>query len=286
MTRIAFLGLGAMGARMAGRLLQAGHDLTVWNRSPSRAEPLVAKGARQAATPADAAAGCDFCISMVRDDAASRAVWTGGDGALASLSEANLAVECSTIGPGWAAELARMAGTRRIVMLEAPVLGSRKQADAGALIFLAGGTEAAAERFRPLAAELGSACHLVGGTGAGTATKLIANGLFAAQLAALAEMIALADRHGLDAGHMLSVLAGTPVFSPAMGVAGAAMLAGHWQPQFPIELVVKDLGLLAEVADPGPTPVADRVREVYQAALDEGYGADNITAIIRRYSSA
>lgn len=288
MTAIAILGLGAMGVRMAGRLLAAGHQVTVWNRTPDRAEHLVEGGARLAASPAEAAAISECCIAMVRDEEASCAVWLGEGGALAALPEEALAVECSTVGPAWARTLSARAASRSIGFLDAPVVGSRPQAEAGELIFLAGGDAAAVEKFRPRAAEMGKALRHCGESGAGAAAKLIVNGLFAVQLAAMAEMIGLADGIGVDADRVLPILSDTAVFSPAMRGAGAAMLAGDWKPLFPIDLVAKDLRLVADAGREGSaaTPLTALAMQLYAEARDAGLGGDNINGIVQRYRSA
>lgn len=273
---------------MAGRLTAAGHQVTVWNRAPDRAGHLVEGGARLAASPAEAAAACACCIAMVRDEEASGTVWLGEGGALGALPDGALAVECSTIGPAWARTLAARAAGRGIGFLDAPVAGSRPQAEAGELIFLAGGDAAAVEKFRPLAAEMGKALHHCGESGAGAAAKLIVNGLFAVQLAALAEMIGLADGLGIVAERVLPILSGTAVFSPAMRGAGAAMLAGEWKPLFPIDLVAKDLRLAADAGreSRAATPLTALAARIYAEARDAGLGGDNINGIVQRYRPA
>jgi len=148
---IAFLGLGAMGARMAARLVAAGHAVAVWNRSLAAAAPLVAAGARLTATPAEAASGATVVFSMVTDDVAARRVWLGGDGAAAALRPGAVAIECSTVTPGWVRELAGGVAARGAHLLDAPVAGSRPQAEAGQLVFMVGGEAAALEAARPAA---------------------------------------------------------------------------------------------------------------------------------------
>lgn len=286
MTRIAFLGLGAMGARMAHRLLDAGHQLRVWNRSPQRADALVAAGAVRADSPREAVQGVELAISMVRDDDASRAVWLDPQlGALQGLSPGSLALECSTLSVGWVRELAAGLGDRGVGFLDAPLAGSRPQAEAGQLIFLVGGESDHLERARPVLEVLGGAIHPVGENGAGATVKLMVNALFGTQLALLGELLGFAERQGVDPGRAVKALGATPVCSPAAKLAAGAMLAGQWAPAFPVELVAKDFGLLAASAGAvgASVPVGEATGEVYRAAERAGYGGDNITGVVRLY---
>src|ERR1700761_3541667 len=142
MTKIAVLGLGAMGSRMAANLLKAGHQVTVWNRTPDVAAALVAAGAKQVLTPREAAMGADFVIAMVRDDEASRTIWLAPEtGALAGLAKDAIAIESSTLSPSWVRELGGVVAKKGVAFLEAPVAGSRPQAEAGQLVYLVGGNE-------------------------------------------------------------------------------------------------------------------------------------------------
>src|SRR5688500_11742318 len=143
MRRIGFLGLGTMGTGMVGRLLDAGHGVVVWNRTAGRTEPLRQKGATIASSPREAAAGADVVIGMVADDRASRAVWDGEHGAVRGLTAGSVAIECSTLSPGWVEELAALVQARGAAFLDAPVTGSKPQAANGELLFLVGGDAAA-----------------------------------------------------------------------------------------------------------------------------------------------
>lgn len=288
MARIAYLGAGAMGSRMARALLRAGHEVTVWNRSPEALEALAAEGGRPAETPRLAVAEAAFALSMVRDDAASRAVWLAPEtGALAGLAETTLALECSTVTVGWAKELAGHMGAAGCSFLDAPVAGSRPQADAGALIFLAGGAEDVVARAEPVLLAMGSAVHHVGPAGSGAALKLALNALFGIQVATMAELIGVLTRAGVDPARAVEILGATPVCSPAAKGAAGAMLAHAFAPQFPIDLVVKDFGYVADVARAGNTaaPLAAAAGEVFEAARRAGCGGKNITAVAKLYAN-
>ncbi len=280
MSRIAVLGLGSMGSRMAARLVAAGHDVVVWNRTAAAAEPLLDAGARAAATPRAAAAGRDVVLSMVRDDAGARTVWLDPKiGALAGMSASALAVESSTVTPAWARELARRGRDHGVAVLDAPVVGSRPQAAAGALIFLVGGEVEHLARAEPMFLAMGAAVHHIGPAGAGAQSKLAVNALFAIQVAAVAELFGAAARAGLPAQAIADAVGSTPVASAAVVAAAQAMLAGAHVPSFPVELVVKDLGY---VADPA-TPITTAAFTVFERAVAAGHGAANITAVARLY---
>ena len=286
MSKIAFLGLGAMGSRMAPRLIAAGHDLTVWNRSEGKTGALVELGAQAAETPRAAAMGADLVIAMLRDDGASASVWRDPEtGALAGMIPGAVAIECSTITVGHARSLAKACETAGCAFLDAPLAGSRPQAEAGRLIFLVGGPAATLERARPALMAMGGAVHHLGDAGAGAAAKLMVNALFGVQLAAVAELIGFARRSGVDAARAVEALGETPVVSPAAKGAAQAMLARAFAPAFPIDLVSKDFGLVAQTAAEigARLPVAEAAGAVYEQAAAQGFAADNITAVAQLY---
>jgi 3-hydroxyisobutyrate dehydrogenase len=281
-TTVAFLGLGAMGSRMAARLLDAGTTVRVYNRSRGPRDALAARGAVAFATPAQAVAGADVVMAMVTDDEAARAVWLHPEtGALAGLAEGATCVESSTVTPGWIAEL-RGALSADHLLLDAPVAGSRPQAEAGQLTYLVGGPAEALERVRPLLAHLGGAIHHVGAApGAGAVMKLVVNGMFGVQIAALSELLGLAEAGGVGVERALSVLGETPILSPAMKGVGRLIRAGTYAPMFPVDLVEKDFRYVVETA--GRAPVAEATRGVFRAAQAEGFGEENLHAVAKLY---
>ena len=215
MTRVAMIGLGRMGSGMAARLLAAGHELVVANRTPERAAGLVAAGALLAATPAEAAAGAQAVIVMVSDDEASRAVWQGPDGVLAArLVAGALAIECSTVSSDRVRELAEATAAAGLRYVDCPVTGLPDAAAAGRLTLLVGADSADLEAARPLLAPLSEQILHFGPVGAGTAYKLIVNLLGAVQIAGVAEGLALAERAGLDLEQVVAALALGQAASP------------------------------------------------------------------------
>jgi 3-hydroxyisobutyrate dehydrogenase-like beta-hydroxyacid dehydrogenase len=268
---ITILGMGAMGSRMADRLEAADYNVTRWNRS----------GATQ--TPRQAVADADIVIAMLRDDEASRTVWLDADiGALAGLGSAAVAIESSTLTVDWVRELgAAMANADR-AFLDAPVLGSRPQAEAGQLVHLIGGNTATIKRVQPVLATIGGAQLHAGPVSSGAALKLVANTLFGIQVTAMAELIGRMPSLGLDAAQAIDLLAQTPLLSPAAKGASGLMLADKREAMFPIDLVAKDFGY-AIGDNPGRMPVATAALDVFNRAQEAGLGDQNLTAVSSLY---
>ncbi len=283
MKKITVLGLGAMGTRLATNLIAAGYPITVWNRSPAPAQAFAAPGAHVALSPRAAVQGADIVIAMVTDNNASRAIWLDPDtGALAGLGPQTIAVESSTLTIPWIHELAAAMEQAGVAFLDAPVVGSRPQAEAGKLSYLVGGrAETLAQVEDILLAAGGAAVHHVGPVGQGMALKLAVNALFGIQVAALAEMLNLLSKLGLANAPALTLLGETPVLSPATRLAGSLMVAHDHAPLFPIDLVEKDFRYVLETAQAvgATTPATAAVHALYQAAIAQGYGEDNITGI-------
>ncbi|MEA1677462.1 NAD(P)-dependent oxidoreductase [Nitrospirillum sp. BR 11163] len=287
MSKVAFLGLGAMGARMAANLVKAGHAVTVWNRSPAATANLTALGATAAPSPRAAAAGADVVITMVADDAASRAVWLDDKtGALAGLDRGAVAIECSTVSPAWAVQLAAAVTATGAGFLEAPVVGTLPQAQDGKLIILGGGERAAFDQAQPALAPLAAAIHHVGPVGRGAVMKLAVNGLLGIQLAAWAEMMGFLAKAGFDGAAALDVLTALPVASPAAAGYARMMQAGDFAVRFPVDLMAKDFRYGTQAADAlkADTPVADATLGVLERAREAGHGAENVSALIRLYT--
>lgn len=286
MTTIAFLGLGAMGRRMAVRLLHAQHDVVAWNRT-GVADEVVQAGARVATSPRAAAAEAEVVISMVADDAASSAVWDDPDhGALAGLRPGALAIESSTVTPERIEALAGRVATAGGEFLAAPAIGSRPQAESGALIFLTGGAPEAVERARPVLSAMGSAIHRVGPPPSAAVLKLVVNALLGVQIALLGELLEVTRRNGLDAAEAFGILSSLPVLSPSAKAAGASMLAGRFEPLFPVALAEKDLryALAAGRAVGVDMSGLEAIAELYARAVAAGFGGEHLTAVAKLYA--
>src|SRR5271154_1480411 len=198
MAKVAFIGLGRMGHCMAGRYLDNGFALAVWNRSKSKAEDLIARGAQWAKSPADAADGADAIVTMVADDEASRAVWLGADGAARTAGPSTLAIECSPVSYGHALALSQELRGPGLIYIDSPVTGLPDAAAAGKLTLLVGAEPADLEKARPYLAPLSATIRHFGGVGSGTVYKLINNLMGAIQIAGIAEGLAIAEQAGLD----------------------------------------------------------------------------------------
>jgi 3-hydroxyisobutyrate dehydrogenase len=286
MTKVTFLGLGAMGSRMAANLIAAGFELTVWNRTGSAAEVLKAAGARAAVNPREAAEGADVVIAMLTDDAVSLSVWTDeANGALAGMKAGAIAVEMSTVTPAWIAELSIAAGEVGIALVDAPVSGSLPQAEGRQLVVMAGGAAESVESVRPVLAAMGSV-HRVGGSGQGAVLKLAVNALLGIQIAGWAELMVLLKKNGMDIGAALNLLTTMPVCSPAAAGMAKLMAAQDFAPRFTTALLAKDFRYLHQVADGAgtETPVSDAASQVFAKAA-ETMGGQNVTAVIRLYES-
>ena len=269
---------------MARRLLGAGFAVTVFNRNPARAEPLAAAGARVAGSPREAAAGAEVVFSMVADDAASRAIWLGPDGAIAGAARGAVLVECSTLTVAWVQELAQAAAAAAAgaECIDAPVTGSKNQAAAGELNFLTGGNAAALETIRPALNAMGRSVTHLGPTGSGALLKLINNFLAGVHVAATAEAVAWIERTELDRAQAIAFLSDSAVGSPVTKTVAARMCAPDFTPNFFLRLMAKDLGYASgEAAKAGQQLTsAAMARDVFQRAIAAGHGDKDMSAVV------
>jgi 3-hydroxyisobutyrate dehydrogenase len=283
MQTIALLGTGTMGAGLAANWLAKGFAVTVWNRTAGRAEALRDKGARVAGTPKDAAAGADFVVAMVADDGASKAVWLGPDGALGGAKPGAVAIEMSTLSPGFVRELAVAAKARGLGFLDVPVAGSKAAAAAGQLTLFAGGEAPTLAAARPVLDAVAKEIHLMGPVGAGVTWKLINNMLVAVQVAAAAEAVALAEKAGFDRTKATELIGGGGLGSPLVKMKMPRMAAldfGH--ADFALRHMAKDLryadALAAGLA--ARTPIAAAAASVYGDAEATGHGEEDFAAVL------
>ena len=241
MQRIAILGLGIMGSGMAANWLAKGFGVTVYNRTRSKAEALSVKGGRIADTPRAAADGADIVFAMVSDDAVSRSVWTGADGALAGLKAGAIAIESSTLTPSWVRELAELAKAKGADFLDAPVGGSKAAAADGKLVFFIGGEGAVLEKARAALEAVSARINHVGGISAGATWKLINNMMAGSHLAILSEGLALAVKAGIDPVLAVELIKIGPTASPIVLGKIPRMSARHYDdPDFMLKLMQKD----------------------------------------------
>jgi 3-hydroxyisobutyrate dehydrogenase/2-hydroxy-3-oxopropionate reductase len=240
MPTVGVVGLGAMGRRIALRLLESGHAVVVWNRDPAKAEPLVARGAATSASPAEAARASDAVITMVTGPRALAEVTEGEDGVAAGAGAETTVIQMSTVSPEATARLATVVGEARL--LDAPVLGSISEVDSGTLKIFAGGTPALVDRWAALLGALGTVLN-VGPVGAGTVAKLVANATLVGLIGVLGEALLVADSLQLPRERTFEVLAVTPLAAQAER-RRPAVEAGEYPPRFTLSLARKDADLI------------------------------------------
>jgi 3-hydroxyisobutyrate dehydrogenase len=279
---VALLGLGTMGSGMATNLLKAGFPLAVYNRTSAKAEALAAQGARVATTPADAAKGAQVILSILADDAASRETWTGADGALAAAQKDAVLIESSTVSPAWVAELGGLATARGLDLLDAPVTGSRIQAEGGQLIFLVGGSETALTRATPVLQTMSKEIVHLGPSGSGAKIKLLNNFLCGVQIASLAEGIAWLEHSGLDRDKALSILKNGAPGSPLLANISARMTARDYTVNFLLKLMAKDLDYAyAAAAESGvDLTTAANASALFERAIAAGYSEEDMSSVV------
>lgn len=282
MSRVAFVGLGLMGRPMAENLLAAGHQLSVASRSPEPVAALAAAGARAAETPAEAAAGAEFVITMLPDGGAVSSVYEGEEGLLETAAPGTLLIEMSTIAPAEAERLHAEGAGRGLGVLDAPVSGGDVGAREGTLTIMIGGGEEDLVRAMPVLEALGSAITHVGGPGAGQVVKACNQVAVALILEGLVEAVTLGTAAGIEAETVLGVLAGGMVGGRMLEARGPSLVSREHEPGFRLEHHLKDLRIaLAEARERGvelpATPVVEQLMEQLQA---EGRGAENHTALI------
>jgi 3-hydroxyisobutyrate dehydrogenase-like beta-hydroxyacid dehydrogenase len=281
--KIGFAGLGRMGSVMAPRLIEAGFELAVWNRTRGRAEALAARGATVAASPAALAQDCDTVISMLTEDAGVESLFLGKDGFLSGPVEGRLFIEMSTLRPATIRGLVARAEAAGAALVDAPVFGTVQPAREGKLYAMAGGRAEDVERARPILAPLTRKVVHMGPSGAGSTMKLVVNLGLAVYLETLAEGLALGMRGGLALAPMLEVIAESPVAAPILQGKGHFIRGGEGEAGFTLEGLRKDLlAVLAAASVTGvPMPAAAGALAAYSAACAAGWAGRDIGELPR-----
>jgi len=276
---VALLGTGTMGAGMARNLAAAGLALRVWNRSREKAQPLTETGAVVAGTVAEAVRGAEVVLTMLFDaDSVIEAITQAGD----DLAPGSIWVQTTTVGIEGIDRLAKLAAEREVILVDAPVLGTKQPAADGTLVILASGPEQVRARLEPVFAAIGSRTMWVGpGVGVATRLKLVANGWVLTVLDGVAQSLRMAKAFGLDPALFLEAVKGGAMDAPYVGLKGSAMLTGNFDPSFTLDNALKDAVLIetaarAAGADPGTVALARQHLEQAQAA---GHGAKDMSAV-------
>jgi 3-hydroxyisobutyrate dehydrogenase len=277
---VAVLGTGRMGAPIARNLLAAGFPVSAWNRTRAKAQPLAAKGARVADTPAEAVSAAEVVLTMLADGNAAADTMTSPGSALATLAPGSVWVQMGTIGIEWSERLAALAAERGIVFVDAPVMGSDMPARDAELIVLASGPAMSLQRVQPIFDAIGRRTIWLGPAANGTKFKLAANNWLVGQVEAVAETLALTERLGLDPHLLVDVVADSPVGSSyAVGKANA-MLAGHFSPGFTLRDAFKDTTLAIGAARDRhlEMPLSNAVAQRWLDAIEAGHGDQDVTS--------
>jgi 3-hydroxyisobutyrate dehydrogenase-like beta-hydroxyacid dehydrogenase len=281
MSTVGFVGLGAMGSRIAGRLLDAGNELYGTNRTKSKAQPLLDRGMQWCESPREVADAAEVVFSMVTDDAALRAITSGPDGIFAGLQDGRVYVDMSTVSPQVSRELAERVSSLGAQMLDAPVSGSIPQAESGTLAIFVGGDEAAFAAVEPLLHELGHAVTRVGANGQGLLIKLAVNISLAVQTLAFSEGLLLAERGGVDPRLAAEAMSTSSIGSPMLKARVPLLLDLPEHAWFDVALMHKDIRLAREAADELaiPLPSATAADEMLTRASELGYEHRDLAAL-------
>jgi 3-hydroxyisobutyrate dehydrogenase-like beta-hydroxyacid dehydrogenase len=276
--RVAFLGLGIMGRPMAANLVKAGHDVTVWNRTPGK----TVEGAKSAASPAEAARGAEVVWMSVSDTAAVESILFGPQGVEQSLTTGMVVADSSTISPTATRKFAERVRARGAQYVDTPMTGSKMGAEAGSLIFIVGGEESAIEKIKPLFAAMGKLFFRVGETGKGQAAKLAMNLQIALIYEGFAEGLTLAAKLGVDAETLLPLINASMIRSGVVEYKAPFVLKRDFTPNFPMKLMHKDIRLMLEAAKEARVklPALEIVEELYDVAVEDGSGDLDYSAVI------
>ncbi len=281
--KIGFIGLGIMGGGMAHNLLKAGFDVTVWNRTAVRMEPLVTAGAKAGSSPADVAAQSDVILVCVSDTPDVEAVILGADGVIESAKAGSLVVDHSTISPTATKAIAAQLSAKGVHMLDAPISGGSEGAAKGTLSIMVGGDAAQFERALPVFQAMGKTITHVGGTGAGQTVKLVNQILVVVTMLGVAEALLFAEAGGLDLAKTLTAVSGGAAGSWSLSNRGPQMVQRDWRPGFTIDLQQKDLRLVLEAADQFgvPTLGTSMVFQLYRTLQQQGLGSEGNHALVK-----
>jgi 3-hydroxyisobutyrate dehydrogenase/2-hydroxy-3-oxopropionate reductase len=267
--RVAFLGLGIMGGAMAANLARAGHEVTVWNRTPGKQ----IEGARTANTPAEAAHGAEVVWLCVSDTGAVENVLFGENGVEQSLTEGMVIADSSTISPSATRKFAERVARRGVQYVDSPVTGSKAGAESGTLLFIIGGEEQAIEKLKPLYAAMGKKMFRMGETGKGQSAKLVMNLQIALIYEGFAEALTLGAKLGVDAETLMPLVQASMVKSGVVEYKAPFVLGRDFTPNFPLRLMSKDIRLALEAAKEARVklPGLETVEEIYEMAIEDGH---------------
>jgi 3-hydroxyisobutyrate dehydrogenase len=278
---IAFLGVGRMGAPMATRLIEAGFTVRVWNRSAQRVTPLVERGAVAASSPAQAAEGADFLVTMLPDGPLVEAVMSGPQGALTTLPSGAVWLQMSSVGVEWASRLAELVANNGVAFVDAPVSGSVAPAETGKLLILASGPDDVQAKVAPVFDVIGRRTVWLGASGAGSKAKLVLNNWLVGLVESMAETLHFTEALELDPQLIIELLDEAPIGSPYAVAKARQMLAGDYSPSFTLKLALKDADLAVAAANAVGTNlmVTKSFIESWHRAVSNGLGEQDLAVV-------
>jgi len=281
MANVGWIGLGNMGVPMSKNLLKAGHDVTVWNRTKSKADEVLAEGAKWADSPKEIAEKCDFIITMIADGPTLQAVVLGENGVAAGLSAGKIVIDMSTVAPEESARVNEEIESKGCKFLRAPVTGSTVVAQNAMLGVLASGDKAAYEKALPLFEAMGKNQFYLGKDEEARVMKLALNIMIGTTMQMMAEGVVLAEKAGLDVAQVCEVMAGSAVGSPLVGYKTATVTEGVYNPAFSVNLMMKDFDLAFDTAKQYGValPVTAVTRQAFAAAAASGRGEKDIAVL-------
>jgi 3-hydroxyisobutyrate dehydrogenase-like beta-hydroxyacid dehydrogenase len=279
--KIGFIGLGIMGSRMAANLLDAGNDLVVYNRTKSKADPLVAKGAAWANDPSEVGAQVQVLFTMLAKPDVVEKIALGSDGFLDHLKEGALWVDCSTVNPSFSQRMASEARQRGVHFLDAPVAGTKGPAEEGELLILVGGKDQDVKTCQPYFNVMGRKVIHVGENGMGTSMKMVINMLLAEAMLAFSEALVLGQSLGIPRQKLFDILVGGPVVAPFISGKRPVIEKGEYQAAFPLKWMTKDLQLVSVTGyeQQVALPVANLAKEVFALAMRRGLADKDFSAV-------
>ncbi|MEO0968154.1 MAG: NAD(P)-dependent oxidoreductase [Cyanobacteria bacterium J06639_18] len=281
--KVGFIGMGIMGSRMAGNILRNKQDreIIIFNRTQDKATSLINNGALWADSPKALGQQVDILFTMLSNPEAVMNVALGENGFLDTLAPDTLWVDCSTVHPSFSRQMAQEAGDKQVRFLDAPVAGSKNQAENAKLVFFIGGDLADVKTCQPLFEIMGSKFVHVGGHGMGTSMKLAINLLLGTAMTGFAEGMVLGQALGISQEMLFNVLLGGPVVAPFISTKKEKLEREDYDVEFPLRWMQKDLHMVATAADEVGVaiPVTNSVKEVYRLAIQQGLGQEDFSAI-------
>lgn len=286
--KIGFIGLGIMGSRMAANLIKKGYELVVHNRTRSKAEPLLSSGAVWADTPRDVGERVNILFTMLsKPDAVAEVALLGKNAFLPQMPKNSIWVDCSTVNPSFSKLMAIESKERGVRFIDAPVGGSKGPAEQGQLLFFVGGDKKDIDEVRPILDAMGKAVFHMGGTGMGSAMKMVNNLILGHAMVGFCEAVSLGESLGIPKDKIFDTLSASPVIAPFLMMKKSKMLESRFEPEFPLQWMHKDLHLAAETAyeTSATLPAAGIVKELFGMAIRNGWGEEDFSAVFKLFGA-